>query len=909
MQGMASPEPAAAAQMTPVMARYIELKMANPGFLLFYRMGDFYELFFDDAIQAAGALGIALTKRGQHLGQDIPMAGVPAHAADDYLRRLIEKGYRVAVCEQMEDPAEAKKRGSKAVVHRDVVRLVTAGTLTEDKLLIAQEANYLLALARTFEGGSSAPPRFGLAWIDMSTGEFRVSECEGAALPGELTRIAPREIVAASALVDDAALGPALRATGAVLTALSRETAELNLAEDWFLRFFGEAVKESLIGLSRAEIAAGAAAIAYIEKTQLGARPILALPERELRGVHLEIDAAARANLELVRTLSGERSGSLLWAIDRTATAAGARELARRLAAPLTDPAAIGARQEAVACLNEDLILREKLKGELRPVPDLTRALARLSVGRGGPRDLAALRDGLIQARALAGLLRGKSSTGLPALLNAAIVELEKPPDTLAALLTACLADDLPLLRRDGGFVRAGFNLSLDEERRLRDDARGHMLSLQARYQDTTAIKTLKIKHNNVLGYFIEVGAASADRLFQPPLNADFFHRQTLASQARFTTSELGELEAKIARAADKALALEQEMFDELVGAVLAEEAAIRAAAAALAELDVYSSLAALAAELGWTRPIVEASLAFEIVGGRHPIVEASLKAQGTGPFVANDCDLGPPKESDGAGAIWLLTGPNMAGKSTFLRQNALIVLLAQMGSFVPAAKARLGVVDRLYSRVGAADDLARGRSTFMVEMVETATILNQATARSLVILDEIGRGTATFDGLSIAWAAIEHLHESNRCRTLFATHFHELTALSQRLARLVPVTMKVKEWKGDVVFLHEIGRGAADRSYGIQVAKLAGLPASVVARARDVLARLEEGDRAPKVEALIDDLPLFSAVRAKPAEPDHRHAALIEALSRLDPDAMTPREAHEALYRLIGLLKSPSSG
>ncbi len=894
-------EPSDSAPLTPVMARYIELKTANPGFLLFYRMGDFYELFFDDAVMAAGALGIALTKRGQYRGQDIPMAGVPAHAADDYLHRLIDKGYRVAICEQMEDPAEAKKRGSKAIVHRDVVRLVTAGTLTEDRLLVASEANYLLALARTFEGGSQAPARLGLAWIDMSTGEFRVGMCELNVLQGEIARIAPREIIAPPALIEDLTLRRLLSESGAVVTALSKSIDDTTPSGERLAAFFGTAAAADFDNLSRAETAAAANILAYLDATQLGVRPRLSLPQREGPGTFLDIDASARVNLELTRTLAGERAGSLLSAIDCTVTAAGSRELARRLSAPLTDPQMIIERQEAVAYLCRDPIIRERLRQALAPLSDLLRALGRLALGRGGPRDLAALRDGLTKARDIAALIHHAT---LPSLLAQSIRDLGAPSPALAEKLTAMLADELPLSRRDGGFVRAAFDPALDEERRLRDDARGLMLGLQATYAEATGIRNLRIKHNNVLGYFIEISAAAADRMFAPPLNADFFHRQTLASQARFTTTALSDLESRIARAAERALALEQQAFEAMSAEIAGADDAIRKVAIALAALDVESALAELAAIHGWTRPVVDHSLAFAIRGGRHPVVEAALKKTSGGAFIANDCTLGPADEAGDAGAVWLLTGPNMAGKSTFLRQNALIAILAQMGSFVPATMAHIGIVDRLYSRVGAADDLARGRSTFMVEMVETAVILNQATNRSLVILDEIGRGTATFDGLSIAWATIEHIHEANRCRTLFATHFHELTALGARLARLTPVTMKVKEWKGDVVFLHEVGRGTADRSYGIQVAKLAGLPASVIARARTVLSKLEEGERAPKVETLIDDLPLFSVSRQAPVEAA-RHQPLLEAMIGLDPDAMTPREAHEALYRLIELLRS----
>jgi DNA mismatch repair protein MutS len=576
-------------------------------------------------------------------------------------------------------------------------------------------------------------------------------------------------------------------------------------------------------------------------------------------------------------------------------TAAGSRLLAQRLAAPLTDPAAIAHRHDAVEFFVGDAAARADMRERLEAAPDLARALARLVVGRGGPRDLAAIRDGIAAAAGLAaGLDR---SAALAAELAEAAQALRRPDQAIAAELAAALADELPHLKRDGGFVRAGYDAALDEARALRDESRRVIAALQARYADATAVRALKVRHNNVLGYFVEVTAQHGDKLMAPPLNATFIHRQTLAGQVRFTTTELGELEAKIASAADRALGIELETFDRLAAAVTAAAADIKAAAEALAVLDVAAALAELAVERHYVRPEIDASLDFIVEGGRHPVVEQALGRDG-GPFVANDCDLSPPPEA-AAGRIYLLTGPNMAGKSTYLRQNALIAILAQMGSFVPARRARIGAVDRLFSRVGAADDIARGRSTFMVEMVETAAILNQAGERSLVILDEIGRGTATFDGLSIAWATIEHLHESNRCRALFATHFHELTALAATLPRLFNATVRVKEWQGEVVFLHEVVPGAADRSYGIQVAKLAGLPAAVIERAKVVLATLEAEDLASPRG--LEDLPLFAAAPRPPPPPQHDAGLdkIIRMLAALNPDEMSPREALEALYAL----------
>jgi DNA mismatch repair protein MutS len=898
--GFASDPPAEdARRTTPVMEQFLEIKAANPDCLLFYRMGDFYELFFEDAEIAARALGIVLTKRGKHLGRDIPMCGVPVHRADEYLHRLIAQGFRVAVCEQLEDPAEAKKRGGKSVVKRNVIRLVTPGTLTEDTLLDARRNNYLLAIARA----RADEARYALAWIDISTGEFRIAECDRATLAADIARLEPGEIIVSDALYGDAELAPYLRTLPAV-TPLTRDVFDGATAERRLADFFAVATTEGFGTLSRLELTAAAACVSYVERTQLGHRPPLSPPMREPQGATLLIDQATRANLELTRTLGGERRGSLLATMDRSVTAAGSRLLAQRLAAPLTDPAAIARRHDALDFFAGNAAARSDIRARLHAAPDLARALARLVVGRGGPRDLAAIRDGIAAAADLAAEL--ERAVELPAELVQAAAALRRPDAALAAELAAALADELPHLKRDGGFVRTGYDTALDETRALRDESRRVIAALQARYAESSAVRALKIRHNNVLGYFVEVTAQHGDKLLAPPLNSTFIHRQTLAGQVRFTTTELGELEAKIASAADRALGLELETFDKLSVSVTAASADIKAAAEALAVLDVAAALAELAVERRYVRPQIDGSLDFVIEGGRHPVVEQTLGSDG-GPFVANDCDLSPPPGATGPGAavkasagrIYLLTGPNMAGKSTYLRQNALIAILAQMGSFVPARQAKIGAVDRLFSRVGAADDIARGRSTFMVEMVETAAILNQAGVRSLVILDEIGRGTATFDGLSIAWATIEHLHETNRCRALFATHFHELTALAAKLPRLFNATVRVKEWQGEVVFLHEVVAGAADRSYGIQVAKLAGLPAAVIERAKLVLAKLEAEDRASPRG--FEDLPLFAA-SPRPTAPQPKDAAVdtvIAALAALDPDEMSPRDALEALYAL----------
>jgi DNA mismatch repair protein MutS len=874
--------------ITPMMAQYLEIKRAHPDCLLFYRMGDFYELFFDDAGLAAEALDIALTKRGQHLGEDIPMCGVPVHSAEGYLSRLIRKGFKVAICEQIEDPAEAKKRGAKSVVERAVVRLVTPGTITEDELLDARSHNHLAALAR-------AAGDLALAWLDISTGEFQTQALGAADLAAALSRLRPGELLLSETVLQDPALFEALAEWKAILSPLPAPRFDSDNARRRLEDLYGVRALDAFGEFTRAELAAAGAVVDYVELTQKGRLPRVAPPARLARGAVMEIDAATRRNLELVEALSGGRKGSLLETIDRTVTGAGGRLLAERLAAPLTDPGEIAARADAVQYLVDQEDLRATLRESLRRSPDMMRALSRLTVGRGGPRDLAAVRQGLETAAHLRAVLSEARLAPPPEALRRAGEDLGAH-HVLIERLARALLPELPFHARDGGFIAPGYAPQLDELRGLRDESRRLIANLQSRYVKETGIPSLKIRHNNVLGYYVEVTPTQADRLPSGPEDP-FVHRQTLASAVRYATVELADLEQKISSAADKALALELKLFDDLVGEVAGRAEDAARAARALAQIDVGTALAELAAAERWRRPVVDASTAFEVTGGRHPVVERALAAGREGQFVANDCRLAE------SGRIWLVTGPNMAGKSTFLRQNALIAVLAQMGAFVPAESARLGVVDRLFSRVGAADDLARGRSTFMVEMVETAVILNQAGARALVILDEIGRGTATFDGLSIAWACVEHLHEVNRCRTLFATHYHELTGLAQKLPALACHSMRVKEWQGRVVFLHEVAPGAADRSYGIHVAQLAGLPAAVIARAQEVLHTLERGEQAGALARLVDDLPLFAAAPAKPAAPAEAPSEIEARLAQVNPDELTPREALEVLYDLRRLL------
>ncbi|MEM8541926.1 MAG: DNA mismatch repair protein MutS [Pseudomonadota bacterium] len=869
-----------------MMAQFLEIKARHQGALLFYRMGDFYELFFDDAVAAAEALDIALTKRGKHLGEDIPMCGVPVHSAEGYLLTLIRKGFRVAVCEQMEDPSEAKKRGSKAVVHRDVVRLVTPGTLTEDSLLDARRHNYLAAYARVRD-------KAALAWVDISTGAFSVMSMAQVRLGPELARLLPSELVVSE--LDELEIEETAKENGSSLTPIARSAFDSTEAENKLCKLFKVDTLDAFGSFERPELSAMGALIDYLEITQKGNLPLLRPPTREAQTRVMQIDAATRRNLELTHTLSGGKSGSLLSVIDRTVTAGGGRLLERRLSSPSRSLSTIQSRLDAVAYAVGRSQVRQDIRENLRRVPDLERALSRLGLDRGGPRDLTSIRNGLEQA---AEIHVAHASNELPDLFSACIDGL-KGHDALLDLLSDALIAEPPLLVRDGGFIAEGYDEELDEARKLRDEGRSIIAKMQVEYAEITGIQSLKIKHNNVLGYFIEVTATHSEKMLSEPLNEVFKHRQTTANQLRFTTPDLSEMESRILNAGGRAIEIEKRLYEGLKAAVLDHAVELCTIAESLSELDLTCALADLASGEDWCRPIVDESRALHIVGGRHPVVERALRAQSGAPFIANDCDLG--RVSD----LWLLTGPNMAGKSTFLRQNALFAVLAQMGSFIPAREAHIGLVSQLFSRVGASDDLARGRSTFMVEMVETAAILNQADANSLVILDEIGRGTATYDGLSIAWATLEHLHEVNRCRALFATHYHELTALSEKLERVENATVSVKEHDGEVIFLHEVRQGAADRSYGVQVAKLAGLPPTVVDRARAVLDALEKGDRegGSKREAFIDDLPLFAATAPQSAQLSEP-SAVEDRLKQILPDELTPKDALNLIYELKGLSK-----
>jgi len=850
---------------TPMMVQYKRLKEEAGDALLFYRMGDFFELFFEDAKVAAACLDIALTRRGADAGEPIPMCGVPVHSAEAYLARLIRAGHRVAIAEQVESPAEARKaRGSKALVDRAIVRLVTPGTLTEETLLDSGAANWLAAIGRAGED-------WAIAAADISTGRFELIACGPGELTSELARLSPAEVVA-----DGPVPGVSTRDGQGGFDSLAGERALKSR--------FGLVTLDGIGDPSRAELAAAGGLLAYLDSTQKGGGVLLDSPRRVARSAHMQVDVATRESLELTRSAQGGVAGTLLAEIDRCITAGGRRLLCADLSAPLTDNAGIDRRLALAGWFHDDQLRRQRTRLALKALPDIARALARLTSGRGSPRDLAQLRDGLAAADALR--LELETEADRPPLLDALLPKL-CGHEALVGKLTAAIVESPPLDSSKGGYIVEGYDPELDSLRAASSDGRRAIAALESRYRESTGIPSLKIRHNAVLGYHIEVAARHSDALMAE--GSGFTHRQTLAGVVRFNSPELHEEASRVVEVGGQALALEAAHLDELTALALASSSQILATADALARIDVAASHAQRAAEDGWCRPSVTDEACLEIDAGRHPVVESALRQSGER-FVANDLSLSRDDR------LWLITGPNMGGKSTFLRQAALIAVLAQSGSFVPAARARVGLVDRLFSRVGASDNLARGRSTFMVEMVETAAILAQATPQSLVILDEIGRGTSTYDGLAIAWAVVEAMHDQAKCRTLFATHYHELTRLAGRLDSLSLHHVRAREWKGDLVLLHELADGAADRSYGIAVAKLAGLPPPVVARAKAVLSRLEAGrDSTGGIAAGLDDLPLFAAA----AEPEAPGDPLAQALAELEPDSLTPREALDALYRL----------
>jgi len=848
-EGMVPPKTQESSTASPAIAQWLELKAQNPDALLFFRMGDFFEMFFEDAEAAATALDIALTSRGEYEGKRIPMCGVPVVTAEMYLARLIRRGFRVAVAEQIE---LASARSGKGPLKRGVVRLVTPGTLTEEALLDAARPNLLLALVA---GGGEV----GAAYVDMSTGSFETEILGLAAVQALLGRLEPAEILCP----DGVDLGDFAARRAPAMAVSAPAAARRRLAEA-----FGAASLDAFGVFSDLECAAGSMVVEYLRLTQAGQMPRLSHPVARSGEASMAMDAATRASLEILKARDGSDQLTLIGSVTRTLSAPGARLLAGWVSAPLTDPVAIGERQEGWGWLLKNAAVLEGLRAALKNMSDMERVLARLALGRGSPRDLAAVRAGIAVGESVTRVL------GEGGALAPIAAQLRTLPE-LASLLARALAENPPLRLDDGGVIAAGFDEALDEQRGLRDQSRQVIAGMQGAFAAEYGVPALKIKHHAQLGYVIEVPSLAVEGLRG---RAELNLRQGMANGARFTHPELSTLDQRINDAAEQAAGRERSVFAMLVGEVLAVSEILVAMAQGLATLDVLQSAARLAEGGDWCRPLVDGSDAFQISAGRHPVVEAALP--GGARFVPNECDLGAAQR------ILLLTGPNMAGKSTFLRQNALIAILAQSGLPVPASGAHIGVVDRLFSRVGAADELARGRSTFMVEMTETAAILHQAGPRSLVIVDEIGRGTSTLDGLAIAWAVLEALHNSIRARTIFATHFHELANLTGRLPRLSPHMMRVREWRGEVVFLHEVAAGAAGRSFGVAVAKLAGVPAPVVARAAQLLAGLER-ERAPA----LSELPLFAQVPEAAPE---------------SPDQLAPKQALDVVYALKKLAEVP---
>ncbi len=869
---------------TPMMEQYLAIKRDYPDIFLFYRMGDFYELFFDDAVKASEILGITLTRRGKQNGEDIPMCGVPVRSADTYLERLIHAGFQVAVCEQIEDPTSSEKRGGKMLLSRQVQRLVTPGTLTEDSLLNSRVSNYLLAISR-------AEGNWSVSWCDMSTGEFKVLKCEASNLPEALSRLSPREILISDSITGLPEIAEILIEWKSAISLQPPRLFDSISGNQHLCSYYNVQELEGLGNFGRSEVSAAGAIVEYLKLTQKGKLPRLSTLSLVSENSSMTIDAATRRNLELTQSFAGIRKGSLLASIDNTITGSGARLLYSRLVAPLTDPIVILHRQNQVEYFLLRTEIRNQIRIALKGFPDIERALSRLTLGRGGPRDLFAIGQALSLETDFRNIFKDNNLQITDSAVDDILLKLGQHKE-LARLIKSALCEPSPQLIRDGGFIARRYSIELDELIALRDKSRLLIADLQARYRTETSVDTLKVKHNRVLGYFIDVTERHSKKLGEK-----FHHCQTLANSMRYKTVELGELENKINSAGQGALELEERLFKELLALVLPQSDKIALLAEAVAELDVAAGLAQLAIDKDFSRPKIDLSFEFDIKNGRHPVVENAL--DGSKKFIANDCNLGTESH------LWLVTGPNMAGKSTFLRQNALIAILAQMGSFVPATSAHIGIVHRLFSRVGAADDLASGRSTFMVEMIEAAAILNLANKRSLVILDEMGRGTATFDGLAIAWAAVEHLHEINKCRTLFATHYHELTKLASKLSGLSCNTMKVKEWKNEVIFLHEVTSGVADRSYGIHVARLAGLPGRVLNRAQALLTSFEEG----KLEGFrhfdSNDLPLFSYSDVASLETKKRSELdeLWAALSSVDADSLSPRSALDLIYDLRSIL------
>lgn len=862
---------------TPVMAQWFSLKDQFPDALLFFRMGDFFELFFNDAEAAANALDIALTARGNHGGQPIPMCGVPVGTASNYLARLIKKGFKVAVAEQTESPANRPK-GQKGPLSRDVVRLITPGTLTEDELLQAGQENYVLSIVFSAKHKTT---KLGVAWIDISTGFFETSSINSSKLNDLLGRINPSEIICSK----DIQLNDyENRRT------ILRDTHTLKTAEKELSSLFNVNTFDALGNFNDEEIIAGYELVHYIQKTQAGKLPQLSRPQSQQYETILAIDPATRNSLDILQNSDGDQKFTLFSSVSYTVTAPGARMLANWLSAPLTQIKYIQTRQEGWIYLQQDALLLTTLRKTLKGAPDIARALSRLSLGRGQPRDLASIRNGLEIGRNIAEVLKQfEKETGRSCSLIQNTSEYLLYGEELLLSLRAALEENPPLKLEEGFIIKAGYNDELDAYRRLRDNSRQVIASLQEDYKNKYNISTLKIKHHTQLGHIIEVSNTAGNKIQNHP---DLILRQGTANLSRFTTIELNELSGKILEANTLAAEKEKQLFTELIHKTL-QESTLPLLAKSIAIIDVLQSCATLYSKHHWCIPTLTDDTSFELINCRHPVVEAALQHKTT--FTPNSCNLSKNNK------IMLLTGPNMAGKSTFLRQVALSVILAQAGLPVPASEAKIGIVDHLFSRVGASDDLAHGRSTFMVEMTESASILNQAGPRSLVVIDEIGRGTSTLDGMAIAWSMLETLHNTIQCRTIFATHFHELVQSTQHLKSCKPFTMKVQEWKGSIIFQYEVIPGAAEHSWGIHVAQLAGVPLPTLKRAQQLLQNLETQYNDPQITLPLSS-PFIEQTPTNQSLP-YQYEEITEILKMIDPDELTPKKSLNILYKLKKLI------
>lgn len=830
--------------LTPMLQQYIDIKEKYADYLLFFRMGDFFELFFEDALTASKALDIVLTKRGKkNDGDDIPMCGVPVHAYESYLNKLVRQGFKVAICDQTETPEQAKKRGGyKAIVNREVIRIITPGTVTEENLLESKSSNYLLCAFDTKD-------KLVLAYSDISTGEFYVRRVKKQNSIAEILKIGASEVILPEHLLEESNFREFFNNNPKLITSFNKGYFESKRAERKIKSFYNIVTLEGVGFFDKAEISAIGGLLEYIEITQIDKKPKLSYPEKRDEKKHLELDLATINNLEIFKNTEGDKKFSLCNSIDNTVTALGSRGLQKLLKNPFAEKSEIERRLDAVEFFNKNLQLSSNLKEILQEFADVERILSRVYLGRANPRDMVSLKNSIFASLNIKSEFFNFGDEKPSNIRN--LFENIPTLDELYIILNQALSEEAPYGLNDGGIIKGGFNPKLDSYRNARQSAELEKEALQQKYIEQTGINNLKIKENNVIGMFVEVTANNADKI-----PSHFIHRQTLATNVRYTTDELREIENELINAKTYSIALEKEIFEELRVKIIAEADRLIQICNIVSELDIFINFALLALANDYVKPTITTDNKVDIKNGRHPVIESFINYNNNrdiNEFIPNDLVL---NKGDN---LWLLTGPNMSGKSTFLRQNALIIIMAHIGCYVPAESAEIGITDRIFSRVGASDNLAKGHSTFMVEMVETATILNNATARSFIILDEIGRGTATFDGVSIAWSVLEYIATNIKACTLFATHYHELTELEKQVPALSCHRTKISEFEGEVIFQHKIEQGAASDSYGIHVAKIAGLPVEVTARADKILSILQARNKGNAIEVITEELPLFS--------------------------------------------------